>query len=278
MTYNLKAVRDYISAQIVKGGAAMNRISYVNKYVVVLLMMCATAFSVVSASAQTNTKKGEIIVGAKIDGYIHLVPITCSLYRNDNRMALEGLAEGIRTFSEITPKIDQNIKIDDPRIMAYPFIYINTGNDFELLETEKKQLGEYLKSGGFVLLEFDILAFRGLKKILPGEIRIKPIADNHEVYKMPFDVPATSWNRVVSERLGQGYTADMPVGAYLTGLFYKGKLVGIYSDKKIDNWNRRLNDRSASVDLRSSAPINTNIKFGINMLHYATNKFYGDGK
>jgi len=241
-----------------------------NMLISFLTVAMVLAVLTVPNEVQAQVKKGEIIIGKNIEGYISLVPITCSLYRNDNRLALEGLAEGIRTFTRVTPSLDQNIKLDDQRVVKYPFLYVSTGgkySDFELLGTEQKSLGRYLKSGGFVLLEFDIIAYRGLKSMLPQDIRLKPVPDSHSIYHEPFDIDTTSWNNLVSNRLGDGLSADLPVGAYLMGLYYKGKLVGVYSDKNVGAWNRRLGG--------GANPINTNIKFGINMINYAT-KMYNE--
>ena len=61
----------------------------------------------------------------------------------------------MRDHTKVQARIEgTTLEFSDPRIMTAPLIYM-TGNDavLQISETEKKNLGEYLKNGGFMFSE-----------------------------------------------------------------------------------------------------------------------------
>ncbi|HEX2999699.1 MAG TPA: DUF4159 domain-containing protein, partial [Armatimonadota bacterium] len=77
----------------------------------------------------------------------HLIPAT------DARKAVDGFTNFLKSYTLIKPLIDPPINLDSPRLFEYPFIYITADQSFDLTEMEKKNLGSYLRNGGFALIE-----------------------------------------------------------------------------------------------------------------------------
>ena len=69
--------------------------------------------------------------------------------------AVEELMRYIRDHSRVNARIEgTTLRLSDPGVMKAPFIYL-TGNSavFQFTNTEKENLGEYLKNGGFLFAE-----------------------------------------------------------------------------------------------------------------------------
>ena len=69
--------------------------------------------------------------------------------------AVEELMRYMRDHTKVQARIEgTTLEFSDPRIMTAPLIYM-TGNDavLQISETEKKNLGDYLKNGGFMFSE-----------------------------------------------------------------------------------------------------------------------------
>jgi hypothetical protein len=69
--------------------------------------------------------------------------------------AVEELMRYMRDHTEINARIEgTTLEFSDPRILDAPMIYV-TGNDavLQISDTEKTNLGEYLKNGGFLYAE-----------------------------------------------------------------------------------------------------------------------------
>ena len=69
--------------------------------------------------------------------------------------AVEELMRYIRDHSRVNARIEgTTLRLSDPTVMKAPFIYL-TGNSavFQFTNTEKENLGEYLKNGGFLFAE-----------------------------------------------------------------------------------------------------------------------------
>ena len=69
--------------------------------------------------------------------------------------AVEELMRYMRDHTQINARIEgTTVELSDPRIMNAPFLYM-TGNDavLQISDTEKSNLGDYLKNGGFLYSE-----------------------------------------------------------------------------------------------------------------------------
>lgn len=94
----------------------------------------------------------------KIKGYFNMTVIDYDLAdKNTDRFptAVEELMRYMRDHTEIKAKIQGNtVELSDPSILSMPLIYM-TGNSatLQISDTEKKNLGDYLKGGGFMFAE-----------------------------------------------------------------------------------------------------------------------------
>lgn len=94
----------------------------------------------------------------KIKGYFNMTVIDYDLAdKNIDRFptAVEELMRYMRDHTDIKARIQGNtVELSDPQIMGAPFLYM-TGNSatLQITDTEKKNLGEYLKGGGFLFAE-----------------------------------------------------------------------------------------------------------------------------
>ena len=85
--------------------------------------------------------------------------------------AVEELMRYIRDHSRVNARIEgTTLRLSDPTVMKAPFIYL-TGNSavFQFTKTEKENLGEYLKNGGFLFAEEIARPIR--KPVLMGKMR-----------------------------------------------------------------------------------------------------------
>jgi hypothetical protein len=94
----------------------------------------------------------------KIKGFFNMTVIDYDLAdKNADRFptAVEELMRYMRDHTDIKAQIQgTTLELSDPRIMGAPFLYM-TGNSatLQISDTEKKQLGDYLKNGGFLYAE-----------------------------------------------------------------------------------------------------------------------------
>ncbi|MCC7262694.1 MAG: DUF4159 domain-containing protein [Candidatus Latescibacteria bacterium] len=93
-----------------------------------------------------------------IKGFFNMTVIDYDLAnKNDDRFptAVEELMRYMRDHTKINAKIEgTTMRLSDSNIMKAPFLYM-TGNQavIQLSDTEKKNLGDYLKNGGFLFSE-----------------------------------------------------------------------------------------------------------------------------
>jgi hypothetical protein len=93
-----------------------------------------------------------------IKGFFNMTVIDYDLAdKNNDRFptAVEELMRYMRDHTKINAKIEgTTMRLSDTNIMKAPFLYM-TGNQavIQLSDTEKKNLGDYLKNGGFLFSE-----------------------------------------------------------------------------------------------------------------------------
>ena len=93
-----------------------------------------------------------------ISGFFNMTVIDYDLAdKNDDRFptAVEELMRYMRDHTRIKARIEgTTLELSDPSILDAPFLYM-TGDDatLSISDTEKENLGEYLKNGGFLFAE-----------------------------------------------------------------------------------------------------------------------------
>lgn len=224
-------------------------------------MTCTVLLLIISVAALFPA--GESYAQARNDtirGNVRLVPVETTNAKVDVSLVLRGLTEAVHKWTAMECRIDERLKLDSPRIHRYPLVYINTAKGFDLLDSETRNLGQYLENGGFVIIEFDVQSFPGLKRFLPGNARLKPVPDDHPIYSICFPIEDTIWRDKMQGGLGNR-SGEFIIGPYLTGIWIDNDLVGVYSEKGLGNtWSGYYT--SGQTD-------NTIVRLGVNFVAYA---------
>jgi hypothetical protein len=189
------------------------------------------------------------------------------------------LKEAMNRWTQVTTTLDEHVYLGDPRLLDYPFVLVSTNQSFDLTETEKANLREFFKRGGFMFAdnpEPNKDSSRGgaamkqmFKDIFPNAL-FAPVPNDHPVYHSFFDfdgmpqglapsypaVPRSNSGDPVYYPIYKQYvnSRDIP---YLEGIFLNGDLVAVYSDKGyVVKWNDASNNEPQ-------------LRFGVNLIVYA---------
>lgn len=166
------------------------------------------------------------------------------------KRAVINLVEAVNRYTKINAKVDTHLLLDSRKIFDVPFVYVISDKAFELTEIERKNLGTYLRNGGFVvadnatpLLEFS-QAEASLRQMfrdaLGADAKFLPIPNDHPLYHSFFDLDgppqgseigmAVTTESSKSAAMNRNATMAQPV-YYLEGIWLDKRLVAIYSDK-----------------------------------------------
>ncbi|MDO8517020.1 MAG: DUF4159 domain-containing protein [Nanoarchaeota archaeon] len=175
-----------------------------------------------------------------------------------------GLVESVNKYTNIIAKSDPALYLSSQKLKKYPFIYIATDKQFELTKTEKDNFENYLRNGGFALLEsltpeLDYSSAEAslkqmIKDTLKKDVRFLPIPNSHDLYHCFFDFndgpPQGTENTAMSTNIsglnspGQAQITTMSKPRpYLEGIFLEDRLVLVYSGK---GYGRKLTEISAN--------------------------------
>lgn len=166
------------------------------------------------------------------------------------KRAVINLVEAVNRYTNINAKVDSHLFLDSRKIFETPFVYITTDQAFELTEVERKSFGDYLRNGGFALLDngtpqYEFGAAEAslrqmLRDSLGSDAKFQPIPNDHPLYHCFFDFDGPPQGAEVNmvdtdtARL-QGYEARSKTMAgqvlYLEGVWLDERLVAVYSDK-----------------------------------------------
>ncbi len=116
------------------------------------------------------------------------------------KKAIPGLIEAMNPFIDIELKLAPAISLDSPVIFRYPVVYISAAGDqvFELGDLQTRRFGEYLRRGGFAILDngqpwggfttIDASFIRLILKALGNDARLDPIPMDHDLFHCCFDI------------------------------------------------------------------------------------------
>lgn len=182
---------------------------------------------------------------------------------------LINLMEAVNRWTGIRASMESHVYIGTPGFERLPFAYITTGESFELSSNELASIGKFFENGGFMVLETatpsqqNSQAGAAMKQMVKNaggsRVRFAPIPNDHELYHSFFDFE--DGPPLGSEIAPAGRTImNQPVN-YLEGIWYKGRLAGLYSDKGyILNWSKPFSGEGTSQPM---------LKMGVNFIVYA---------
>ena len=182
-----------------------------------------------------------------IRGFIYIGTLWGTLLEPAYKRATIHLADAINQFTLIEAKVDEHLYIDSRKLFNVPFVYLSMSEKFELTEVESKNFGEYLRNGGFAVLDNGTPQ----KDFSPGEMSLRwmiiqslgsdakflPIPNDHPLYHSFFDFddgPPLGAELYEDSYvyLGRYYTGQNQKAVYfLEGVWLDERLVAIYSDK-----------------------------------------------
>ncbi len=160
------------------------------------------------------------------------------------------------------------LKLDDPDLFHYPFLYIAGDNAFEpFTAEERRKLRKFLKLGGTVIIDdvsgtenspFDSQIREELVNIIP-EVPLTPLPQDHVAYKSFYLLNSASGRKVIQPYL-EGITfADED----RTSVFYsRNDLGGAWSEDEFGKWEFETVPGGEAQRERA-------IRLGINIILYA---------
>ena len=187
------------------------------------------------------------------------------------------LVEAVNRYTNINAKVDSHLFLDHRKLFETPFVYITADTAFELTEIERKNFGDYLRNGGFAVIDNGTPLFefgqaeaslrQMLRDSLGADAKFLPIDNKHPLYHCFFDfddgppqgfeigIVQTTTTNVQGESARNSAMAK-PVH-YLEGIWLKNRLVAIYSDKGYAHkWAQLTNNEPQ-------------LKIGVNMVVFA---------
>jgi len=193
------------------------------------------------------------------------------------KRAVINLVEAVNRYTNINAKVDSHLYLDSRKIYETPFVYVTANKAFELTEIERKNFGEYLRKGGFAVIdngepmyEFgqaEASLRQMLKDSLGADAQFLPIPNDHPLYHCFFDFddgpPQGAEIQMVQTTTtgATGYEARNSSIAkavhYLEGIWLDERLVAVYSDKGYC-WKWK--------DLTNNEP---QLKMGVNFVVFA---------
>jgi hypothetical protein len=183
--------------------------------------------------------------------------------------AIPELVNAINRYTRINAKVEEDLYLDSRDLFRTPFVYVTSKEAFEATRKEIANLGQYLRSGGFMLVDnvypkeeyspSEASLRKLIKDALGRDARLETIPDDHPIYHSFFDFDgAPVGSEVEAEQaVHLGRTEVVTLVPHLEGVFLDGRLAVVYSDKGYGlNWERGLDNE---VQLR----------IGVNLVAFA---------
>jgi hypothetical protein len=175
-----------------------------------------------------------------------------------------GLSYALNSYSDIIAKVDRPTNFYQNINLRNPFIYIGCGSRWEYRSWDVEGIKNYIIDGGFVVLEnkcyespdspIEANLKHFIKDALGSQVNFEILPNNHPLYQIFFDFDGPPIQAKVYNNDGKDISYPIP---YIEGIYYQGRMVGIYSNK---GWGNSWYPGS------EAAP---QMKIGVNMVVYA---------
>lgn len=224
----------------------------------------------------------------RIKGFIYLSTVWGAQLKPPDglKRSVIGLAEAVNRYTNINAKMDSHLYLDSRKLFDAPFVYVMADSAFELTEIERRNFGEYLRNGGFAVLDNGTPEFefgqaeaslrQMLKDSLGAQAKFLPIPNDHPLYHCFFDfddgpplgaeiqIVQTTTTGIQGETARNAYMSKEVL--YLEGIWLDERLVAIYSDKGYAiKWKRYYNNYPQ-------------LKMGVNFVVFAVTQAGGIAK
>lgn len=234
-----------------------------------------------------NTRRYKAMIthdpsGSEIHGFVYLAGIWGSQLTVPDHLkrSIVNLAEAVNRFTNIEARIDNPLYLDSKDLQKAPIVFILSDTAFSLSRQEISNFGEYLKNGGFAVLDNAAphqelsqaeASMRDMIDKALENARIAPLPISHPIYHCYFDFengpPIGAEIELVNNNdasLNQAQATTMSREVfYLEGVWYKNRLVAVLSNKGYSlKW--RNNDNNIPQ-----------LRMGVNMIVYALTRDEG---
>ena len=210
-----------------------------------------------------------------IKGFIYISTLWGAQFEPAHKRAILHLSDAVNRFTGIRSKVDKHLFIDSRKLFECPFVFLCVDEGFELTGIEAKNFGEYLRRGGFAVLDNGTpteeygAAEASLKNMLTialgNDAKFLPIPSSHPLYHCyeDFNSPPNGSEIDYSMVVAEGLTTYKNRGTmskqvlYLEGIWIDDRLVAVYSDKGYAaKWAENSNNEPQ-------------LKMGVNMVVFA---------
>lgn len=201
----------------------------------------------------TGKYKGMVIQDPKnkqnIKGFIYIAVLWGTQLEPAYKRAVVHLCDAMNRFTKIQAKPDKHLQIDSRELLDTPFVFITSDKQFEVTDIEAKNLGNYLRNGGFAVLDngqpeknfgpAEMSLRWMIKAALGSDATFLPIPREHPIYHCFYDFDD---GPPIGAELETDISFDGPYGNnpkaqnqkqvfFLEGIWIKNRLVAVYSDK-----------------------------------------------
>ena len=185
-----------------------------------------------------------------IKGFIYIATLWGAQLEPSYKRAVIHLSDAVNRYTSIRSKVDKHLFVDSRKLYETPFVFLCVDGQFELTDIEANNLGDYLRKGGFLVLdngtpenEFgaaEASLRQMLRDALGNEAKLLPIPNTHPLYHCFFDFDSgppqgseVDFSNVASQGFEARYnrTTLSKQVFYLEGIWLEDRLVAIYSNK-----------------------------------------------
>jgi len=186
-----------------------------------------------------------------VKGFIYISTLWGAQLEPAYKRAIIHLSDAVNRYTNIRSKVDKHLFVDSRRLFDTPFVFLCVDKAFELTEIEARNFGDYLRKGGFAVLDngrptedygaAEASLRQMLKDALGNDVQFLPIPNSHALYHSfeDFDDGPPNGSEINTsqvttiEQLGETYnrTTMSKQVFWLEGITIKDRLVAIYSDK-----------------------------------------------
>jgi hypothetical protein len=175
---------------------------------------------------------------------------------------LSTLLDTISASTNIPISFDRKeLKLSDPDIASYPFLYMTGHRPIELSDTDVAVLRRYLTNGGFLCVDaccgresFDAAFRREISRVLP-EYSLKPLPASHPIYRQPAKITGVQYTPAATMKMGKQTSTPM-----LEGISIDGHLAVVYSRHDLGcGWELKPHPYAVGYEARSAVSLGMNI-------------------
>jgi len=187
-----------------------------------------------------------------VKGFVYIATLWGAQLEPSFKRAVIHLSDAVNRYTNINSKVDKHLFVDSRKLFETPFVFLCVDKGFELTDIETKNFGDYLRKGGFAVLDngrpedeysaAEASLRQMLRNALGNEAKFLPISNSHPLYHCFFDfddgppqgseVDISIVSGLANMQFANFNTFTMSKKVYyLEGITIDNRLVAIYSDK-----------------------------------------------